>query len=86
MVPWFGCRYELEAFQTLVRQKFDLVGQELNATHGAGNWVEIDAGGTTDEVRERIWLAVGGVGAGRSGRLWERDASLAHTSEGQSRS
>lgn len=64
-------RYELEAFQTLVRAKFDVVGATLNATHGTGSWVEVDASGSVDDVRDRIWeLVAGRVGAGRQGNLW----------------
>lgn len=74
-------RYELEAFQALVRQQFDVVGRALNDTHGAGKWVEIDAGGAVDEVRRLIWdIVQGRQGDGRQGSLWEKGEPAPATS------
>lgn len=69
-------RYETIAIQTAVREQFGLVAREVKDRHGERRWVEVGAGGSIEEVEERIWALVeglvGGVEGKKIGDLWVR--------------
>jgi dTMP kinase len=68
-------RYESLSIQTRVRAEFDRVAERVQSSEVKGNgiWVGVDAAGTIEVVRERIWGQVEGVldgEKGEVGKLW----------------
>ncbi|WVF70842.1 thymidylate kinase [Kwoniella sp. CBS 6097] len=51
-------RYETDQMQRSTREQFALVGQEVVKRHGEDRWKETDAGGSIEEVGDRIWGVV----------------------------
>lgn len=64
-------RYENVEMQQKTREKFAMVGYEMDRAH-PGRWKEIDASGTIDEVEQRIWEVVQGLKEPEveMGKLW----------------
>ncbi|WVQ97191.1 thymidylate kinase [Kwoniella sp. CBS 9459] len=68
-------RYETDQMQRSTREQFALVAREVVKRHGEDKWREVDAGGSIEEVGDRIWAAVqpllSGEGTSKEvGDLW----------------
>lgn len=67
-------RYESVELQDKVRQEFGRVAQRVMAGNERnGQWKEVDASGTIEQVGQRIWDLVEGVVKAEKdevGRLW----------------
>jgi dTMP kinase len=64
-------KYETLDMQQRTKAQFKLVAEAMETRH-PGRWVEVDAGGSIEEVGERIWESVVAVKVESDlGRLWE---------------
>lgn len=74
-------RYEQVAFQSLVKTQFERVGTEVARVHGSERWRQVDAGGSVDEVRQKIGALVDirtspSREGGAKGKLWTEEKGV----------